>query len=45
MILMAACSSHPVKCRGPLRPINTLTGTTAGAPPQTPKPLSADPQP
>jgi len=39
-VLMAACSSQPVKCHGPLRPINTTSGGGVGA-----KPAAMDPQP
>jgi len=37
IVLMAACSSHPVKCHGSLRPINT---TTSGAIEAVPPPGS-----
>jgi len=30
MVLIAACSSHPIKCHGPLRPINTATTGATG---------------
>jgi hypothetical protein len=47
VVLIAACSSHPVKCHGPLRPINTpAAGATAtpglpGASKSTPRPKPA----
>lgn len=38
VVLIAACSSHRVKCHGPLRPINAPTAEAA-------KPVPTDPHP
>jgi hypothetical protein len=44
-VVIAACSTHPVRCRGALQPINKAAATTRpAAPASNPQPAPREPR-